>query len=218
MKVVVLLSGGLDSCVLLADRLARGDEVLPLAINYGQRHCRELDAAARVASHYGVGLRTVDLSGLASLLPGSSLTDPRVPVPSGHYAAPSMSLTVVPNRNMVIVSVAAAYAIARSAGAVAYACHAGDHPVYHDCRPAFVHSLGDVLARADALPVGLITPFLLGDKAGIVAHGDRLGAPMGLTWSCYRGGDWHCGTCGTCVERKEAFSLASVEDPTTYAD
>lgn len=216
-KCVVLISGGLDSTVLLAERLAAGREVLPLSCHYGQRHSRELTAADAVLKHYGLARRTVALTALAQVAKGSSqLGD--MPVPHGHYADESMKVTVVPNRNMVMLSVAVAYAISEAAAEVAYAAHAGDHAIYPDCRPEFSQAMRRAISLCDypeRSPL-LLTPFIDLTKAEIVLMGKMLNVPMGLTYSCYEGQREHCGRCGTCVERREAFTLAGVPDPTVY--
>lgn len=218
-SVLVLLSGGLDSTVLASQVLADGDLVEAVSIHYGQRHARELDAAAAVAERLGVRHDVVDLQALRRHLTGSALTDD-VPVPEGHYAEDSMRATVVPNRNAIMLAVAAGIAVARGIGRVVTAVHAGDHYVYPDCRPEFIDAMSAacVLGTAGFGDVRVDAPFVAMSKAGIVRVGERVGAPMGLSWSCYRGGDVHCGRCGTCVERVEAFRVAGVVDPTVYAD
>jgi 7-cyano-7-deazaguanine synthase len=218
MKVVLILSGGLDSSVLLARLLADRHEVHALSVDYGQRHRRELDAAREIAAHYGVEHRVADLSGLRPLLAGSSQTDASVPVPHGHYAEESMKATVVPNRNMLLLGAAGAWAISLKADAVAYGAHAGDHSIYPDCRPEFVAALEKALLLADWHPVRILRPFITLTKADIARLGHKLGVPMGLTWSCYSGEEVHCGACGTCCERLLAFREAGVPDPTVYRD
>lgn len=216
MQTIVILSGGMDSAVLLADQLHAGHTVAALSVNYGQRHRRELDYAAKVAAYYDIEHHTADLSALRPLLAGSSQTTDGVPVPHGHYAAESMKQTVVPNRNMLLLALAGAWAISRKADAIAYAAHAGDHTVYPDCRPVFVEALQAALVLADWHPVQIARPFIHWTKAEICRHGDDLDVPFALTYSCYEGGVDHCGLCGTCVERREAFRLAEVPDPTPY--
>jgi len=217
MTTIVVLSGGMDSAVLLAQMIHLGHTPLALSINYGQRHSRELRSAFDLAAHYKVEWRCVDLSGLRSLMTGSSQTDAAVPVPHGHYTADSMRTTIVPNRNMILLAVAGAWAIARKADAIAYAAHAGDHAIYPDCRPAFVEACSATLRLADDHPVTIARPFIDWTKAQICHRGAVLGVPFALTYSCYEGADAHCGQCGTCVERREAFTLAGVPDPTEYA-
>jgi len=222
MKTVVVYSGGMDSTVLLGHLIDGGEHevVEALTINYGQRHRREILAAAECASFLGAPHRVVDLSNLAGLLPGSALTNPDVPVPHGHYEAESMKVMVVPNRNMILLAVATGRAVALGAEAVAYAAHAGDHTIYPDCRPEFAIGMSYALAACSEDPgIELLRPFVSWTKAGIVQRAQSLGmvGVLARTWSCYEGAGLHCGKCGTCVERKEAFHLAGVPDPTEYA-
>jgi 7-cyano-7-deazaguanine synthase len=216
---VAVVSGGLDSVTLAHLLHARGWNLSLLAIDYGQRHKRELALAQACAQRLGAEIHTVDLTGLRPLLKGSALTDDVV-VPHGHYAAPSMAATIVPNRNAIFLAVAYAAAVAAGAQLVAIGVHAGDHPVYPDCRPAFIESFAAMQKIAtegsgDAR-LELYAPFLNMGKHDIVRLGADLGVPFVETWSCYEGGALHCGNCGTCVERREAFALAGVPDPTEY--
>ncbi|MBT2388638.1 7-cyano-7-deazaguanine synthase QueC [Streptomyces sp. ISL-1] len=215
MKVVVLLSGGLDSTVLAAQFVEGGHVVLGLSANYGQRHVRELDAAAAVSDALSIRHNIVDLRGVtAAMDPASSVLLSSTAMPHGQYSHESMAATVVPGRNLLFIAAAAAVAASRQYDAVALGAHAGDHPVYPDCRPDFLVAAAGAVERGTG--VELLFPFAETDKTGIVALGARLGAPLDLTWSCYDGGDVHCGRCGTCVERAEAFSLAGIPDPTAY--
>lgn len=216
MKTVLLLSGGLDSAVLLYHLKAAGHEVCCLSVDYGQRHSRELAAAARVAESAGAPLEVVRLPGLRQVFGAGNSQTGTVPVPHGHYEAESMRLTVVPNRNMVLLALAAARAVAIDASAVAYAAHAGDRAVYPDCRPEFVEAMRRPLGLCDYRPLSLLAPFLATNKAGIVELGSMLKVPFGLTWTCYQGGESHCGRCGADVERRGAFAAAGVSDPTEY--
>jgi 7-cyano-7-deazaguanine synthase len=213
MRTVLIFSGGIDSTVLLHDLRAQGDEVLALSVDYGQRHRVELAHARRVAAGLG---RLADLSAIAPLLAGSSQTSGDVPVPHGHYAEESMKQTVVPNRNMIMLAVAGGWAISRRADRVAYAAHTGDHTIYPDCRPEFALAMDHALGLADWHRMTLHCPYLTLSKAQIVARGAELRVDFAATWSCYEGGDLHCGRCGTCYERREAFQLAGVPDPTKY--
>ena len=218
MKTVVIHSGGLDSTVLLDHLRAAGDEVTALSVDYGQRHRRELDAAAEICRLADIPHRTADLSGIRPLLSGSSLTSDEVEVAEGHYTEASMRTTVVPNRNMILLSVAVGHALSIGAGRVAYAAHSGDHAIYPDCREVFADAMAEAIRLADWEPTELHRPFVGMTKADLVRRGAELGTPFGLTWSCYKGGERHCGRCGTCIERREAFDLAGVPDPTEYAD
>jgi 7-cyano-7-deazaguanine synthase len=219
MSVAVSFSGGLDSTVLLT-RAAREhgpDNVRAVSFDYGQRHgSSELAAGQRVCDALGVARHLVDLSSLASHLPGSALTDQSVEVPDGHYAEPVMALTVVPNRNLIMLSVAAGIALAHGDGEVWAGMHAGDHPVYPDCRPEFVDAADAAIRLGTGGKVGLRAPFVHMSKTDIVRIGADLDAPLGLSWSCYRGGPVACGACSTDFERREAFRDAGVPDPTVY--
>jgi 7-cyano-7-deazaguanine synthase len=216
-RTVLIHSGGMDSTVLLAHLVAEGREVHALSVDYGQRHRRELAAAAERCAYYQVPHRVADLRGVTSLFGANALTDAQVAVPEGHYEEASMKATVVPNRNMLLIATAAAWAMSLKASAVAYGAHGGDHAIYPDCRPAFADALDQAIRLADWHEVSLERPFVAMDKTAIVRRGAELGVPFALTWSCYVGGDRHCGKCGTCVERKEAFVRAGVPDPTVYA-
>lgn len=200
MSSILLLSGGLDSLVLLAREVEADRVPLCLSIDYGQRHRRELVAAREIVAAYGV--RRVEIALPPAVLAGSALTG-QAPIPRGlHHADPRQSATVVPGRNLVFLAVAASQAVSRGLGRVLFAAHAGDAPIYPDCRPEFV-------AAADATfslgcGVAVEAPFLSMDKRAIVRLGRSLGAPLHLAWSCYVGGETPCGTCGACVERAEA--------------
>lgn len=224
---LVLLSGGMDSSTLLATSLVdpnepqRVVEATAMFVNYGQRHIRERQSAQAVADHYGVELVELDLRAFGASV-RSALTAPdQVAVPHGHYTAETMVATVVPNRNATMLSAAAGVAASLGHTSVRTAVHAGDHAVYPDCRPEFIAAL-DIAIRL-ACGVSIAAPFVALSKAEIAGTGEQLGVPYSLTWSCYEGGqpgdpDQHCGRCGTCVERAEAFALAGVTDPTNYAD
>ena len=216
MKSVVVHSGGMDSTVLLYKLAAEGDEVKALSIDYGQRHAKEIDCARALSEGLGVEHRVADLRSLTQLLAGSALTSPEIKVPEGHYAEDNMKATVVPNRNMILLSVSAGWAISSRFDRVAYAAHAGDHDIYPDCRREFADALDSAIRLADWHEVSLFRPFVDITKADIVKLGTVLNVPFENTWSCYKGGELHCGRCGTCVERREAFHLAGVSDPTQY--
>lgn len=216
-EAVLVYSGGIDSTTLLYFLRQEGYQVRALGIDYGQRHRKELDSARRICQALGVEFRLADLSSLQPLLAGSSLTSEEVPVPEGYYTDQSMQITVVPNRNMLLLSVAIAWAISSGVRTVAYAAHAGDHAIYPDCRPEFVDALSQAAALCHYEPVEILRPFIHKTKEEIVRLGARLGVPFEETWSCYKGGRLHCGRCGTCTERAEAFLLAGVADPTPYA-
>ncbi len=217
-KSIVLLSGGIDSTVLLAKLLAEGRRVLAMGVDYGQRHRCEIDAARAVCKRLGVEYRLADLRSLAPFFGKNSLTDSELPVYEGAYDEAGMKTTVVPARNLILISLATAWAIAEKCDTIAYAAHGGDHAIYPDCRPEFAEKLNDVVQISDWHRVSLERPFVEMDKRAIVRLGLELNAPLELTWSCYNGGKLHCGKCSTCLERKEAFYAAGVPDPTIYAD
>jgi 7-cyano-7-deazaguanine synthase len=222
MKAVLIASGGMDSATLAYHYADKGYDLLLIGFDYGQRHRRELQSlAALAASLPGAEARIVPL-GIRDLLHGSALTSDDVPVPDGHYAQETMKATVVPNRNAIMLSIATGIAVAEDADLVATGVHAGDHFIYPDCRPAFFEPFAEAMKAGNEgfAPEGfrLEAPFISWTKADIAAHGFRLGVPYEISWSCYKGGEIHCGRCGTCVERIEAFLLAEVPDPTPYED
>ncbi len=219
MKTIVICSGGLDS-VTLAYKVAAEHTLLGLiSYDYGQRHKKELDYAAKAAEALGVPHDIIDIANIGKALSGSALTDD-IDVPDGHYAEESMKITVVPNRNAIMLTIAYGIGAARGANAIATAVHGGDHFIYPDCRPDFIKSFETMQNHAleGVAEIKLYTPFLSRTKADIAADGARLNVPFADTWSCYKGGEIHCGRCGTCVERIEAFDVAGVDDPTEYAD
>ncbi len=219
MKTLVICSGGLDSVTLAYKCAAAGELAGLVSFDYGQRHKCELEYAARAAKALGTRHDVVDISAIGALLSGSALTDD-VDVPDGHYAQDSMKITVVPNRNAIMLTIAYGIAASRGAARVATAVHGGDHFIYPDCRPDFISAFARMqdFALEDVADIDLYTPFLNISKADIAAEGAKLNVPFADTWSCYKGGDVHCGRCGTCVERREAFHLAGVDDPTVYDD
>lgn len=212
---LVLLSGGMDSTTLLGHTAETEDRVDAVFVDYGQRHIKERQSAALVAMHYGVNLSELDLRSFGKSV-NSALTVMNREVPHGHYAEDTMVATVVPNRNATLLSAAAGIAASLGHDRVCTAVHAGDHAVYPDCRPEFIEAID--AATFLGCGVHVCAPFVELSKADIARIGGQLDVPYHLTWSCYEGGSEHCGRCGTCVERAEAFALAGVADPTTYAD
>lgn len=218
--IVATVSGGVDSVTLAHSLAADGHDLVCLSFDYGQRHAKEVGFARACAARLAADHHVVDLRPVGALLTGSALTDAAVAVPEGHYTDASMAVTVVPNRNAIMLAVAVGVAVARRASAVATAVHAGDHAVYPDCRPAFIEAAEREarIANEGFLADGfrVLAPFVDVSKAEIVRRGAALGVPFAETWSCYLGAERHCGRCGTCVERREAFVLAGVDDPTAY--
>jgi len=223
-KIAILLSGGMDSATLFFDLLDAGWAVLPIRVNYGQRHSRELDASRQLseyaAKRFGERVMEpveIDFSALGRQLLGSSQTDATVPVPHGHYADENMKKTVVPNRNMILLAAATGVASSRETYYLAYGAHAGDHAIYPDCRQEFIDKMAAALLVCDYEPIVLVAPYGGIDKRGILERGFRIGVPYELTWTCYEGGDKACGKCGSCQERLEGFAANGVTDPVPYA-
>ncbi|GAA3721951.1 7-cyano-7-deazaguanine synthase QueC [Oceanisphaera sediminis] len=219
MKALLICSGGFDS-VTLAYRLAAEQSLgALLTFDYGQRHKKEIDAARLCAERLGVPHLVMDIGHIGRQLSGSALTDD-IDVPHGHYSEENMKLTVVPNRNAIMLTIAFGVAAARGLDTVALAVHGGDHFIYPDCRPDFIRLFGEMQARAldGVAEVALFAPYVDSDKTDIARDAARFTVPVADTWSCYEGDELHCGRCGTCVERIEAMTLAGVEDPTPYLD
>lgn len=209
-KTLIVLSGGLDSTTLLKRQLTAGHNCSAVSFNYGQRHKKELEYAAKTCDLYGIKHTIIDLwsAGLTTALSvsGSSLVSD-TEVPEGHYAQDNMKATVVPNRNMIMLSIAAGIAIANGDDYVATAVHAGDHFIYPDCRPSFIKALQHAITMGNEgfNPPQLLTPYIYATKEDIAYEAIALGVRLSATWSCYKGGSIHCGKCGTCVERIEAI-------------
>jgi len=219
-KTVAVISGGMDSVTLAYMLQHEGHDLTLISFDYGQRHKKELAFAAQCAQQLGVQHHIVDLSCLNPLVASSSLTNKDIEVPDGHYAAETMKKTVVPNRNSIMMNIAAGLAVSIGARHIATGVHGGDHYIYPDCRPAFIKSLDTLLTIANEgfidTKFTVLAPYLYWTKADIVTVGEMVGVPWNDTWSCYKGGDIHCGACGTCFERREAFIEAGVPDPTLY--
>jgi 7-cyano-7-deazaguanine synthase len=239
-KAVAVVSGGMDSVAMLYKLYQEETkDILVVSFDYGQRHGQsEIPFAnmhARVLglNHVVVGLAHIGQM-FAALGSESSLINEGVAVPDGHYAEESMKATVVPNRNMIMASIAAGLAVSVKANIIGLGVHGGDHFIYPDCRPSFFHDLEEAVQRGNegfghAEPIKFFTPWMYVSKTDIVRwaydtpntayslKGERH-VDLRFTWSCYKGDTTHCGTCGTCTERKEAFSDAGVDDPTIYAD
>lgn len=230
-KAVAIVSGGLDSTTMLyqavKDPNSEYDIIQSVSFNYGQRHKKELDYAEWNCDALGIPWVLIDLwsSGLTEALSdsGSSLVDSKVDVPEGHYAEETMKATVVPNRNMIMLSIAAGIAVAKGAETIMTGVHAGDHFVYPDCRPRFVMAADAAIKLGNAgfgpfpeVPDsqevqsagGIAAPYIWITKGQIAYYALQNGVPLDKTWSCYKGDKIHCGKCGTCVERLEAINWA----------
>lgn len=214
-KVVVIYSGGMDSYTVLNKALRDGYEVYALSFDYGQRHVKELDVAAVACKGLDVHHKTVDISAINQIIGGSSLTDD-IEVPEGHYEAENMKSTIVPNRNMILLSLAVGYAVSLKACKVYYGAHSGDHAIYPDCRPEFVKKMDDVCRIANYDEVEIVSPYLKNSKIDILTDGLKMNLDYSQTWTCYNGREKACGKCGACQERLEAFKLNNVIDPIEY--
>ncbi|MDV3504499.1 7-cyano-7-deazaguanine synthase QueC [Marinobacter sp. M-5] len=215
--VVVIYSGGMDSFTLVHLARARGHRVHALSFDYGQRHVRELECARDVCARAGIPHQVLDIRALSTVMAGSALTS-EVAVPEGHYAEDSMKATVVPNRNMILLSLATGYAVTAGANAVWYGAHGGDHAIYPDCRPEFVEKMDAVCRVANYQPVAIEAPFMAMDKSAILTEGLKLNLDYSQTWTCYNGRERACGVCGSCVERQEAFAAHGLTDPLPYEE
>ncbi len=217
MKVVVLCSGGMDSVTALHWARREHAVAAALSFDYGSRHNgREIPFAAEHAARLGVRHEVVALPFVGRLF-ASALLAGGAEIPEGHYAADNMRQTVVPFRNGIMLSIAAGLAESIEAHGLVIAAHAGDHAIYPDCREDFMCAMGEAMRSGTYAGIQLLRPFIAMDKGGIAAEGARLGVDFARTWSCYKGGEVHCGQCGTCVERREAFLEAGLKDPTVYA-
>ncbi|WP_027966599.1 7-cyano-7-deazaguanine synthase QueC [Halomonas halocynthiae] len=214
---VVVYSGGMDSFTLLHRALREHSSVHALSFDYGQRHSRELEMAQQVCKTLGIAHQVVDIRAIHGLIDGSSLTDASQPLPTGRYAADNMQSTVVPNRNMILLSMSIAKAINIGARDVYYGAHAGDHLIYPDCRPEFVAAMQHAAGLADCNPVKVHAPYLHASKADILADGLQMGLDYTNTWTCYLGEAFACGECGSCIDRLDAFAANGIDDPVAYA-
>ena len=216
MKVVVLASGGIDSITALYEA-ARDQEVVgALSFDYGSKHnARELPLATWHANKLKVPHRTIRMPFINELF-ASDLLRSGGEIPEGHYEEENMKRTVVPFRNGIMLAVAAGYAESVGAQGLVIAAHSGDHAIYPDCRENFMQAMGAAIKAGTYAEIEVLRPFINVDKATIVTRGAALKIDYARTWSCYKGGDRHCGKCGTCVERREAFLTARVKDPTDY--
>lgn len=203
----------------LYETRARGHEVaLVLSFHYGSKHNdREIPFAQHHARALGLRHEVVRLDFVDRLF-ASALLASGGAIPDGHYEEATMQQTVVPFRNGIMLAIAAGVAESAGADGVVIAAHSGDHAIYPDCREPFMQAMADAIRLGTYAGVRVLRPFIALDKGRIAARGAALGVDFAQTWSCYKGGDIHCGRCGTCVERREAFLVAGLPDPTAYAD
>jgi 7-cyano-7-deazaguanine synthase len=206
----------MDSVTALYAAEREHDVVAAVSFDYGAKHnAREIPCAAGHAARLGVRHEIVPLPFVNRLF-ASALLANGGDIPEGHYQAESMRQTVVPFRNAIMLSIAAGFAESIGASGLVIAAHTCDHVIYPDCREAFMAAMGDAMRLGTHAGIQLLRPFIAWDKGRIAAEGARLGVDFARTWSCYKGGAVHCGRCGTCVERREAFAQAGLADPTEY--
>lgn len=215
-QVIVLCSGGMDSVVALHESARKHKVVAALSFHYGSKHNdREIVFAARQAELLKTPHLTIPLDFMGRYFE-SHLLKSGASIPKGHYEEETMKQTVVPFRNGIMLAVAAGLAESQQATGVVIAAHSGDHAIYPDCRETFMQAMGDAMRLGTYADIELLRPFIALTKSEIAKCGHELGVDFSETWSCYVGGETHCGECGTCVERREAFQLAGLKDPTNY--
>jgi 7-cyano-7-deazaguanine synthase len=219
-RAVVIVSGGIDSSTLIYKTVREGYDTYALTFLYGQKHKREIESAREVCNTLNAPHKVINLSSLKEILSGSALTDskvdiPEVPETAEHYE--TLEATIVPNRNSIFLSIAIGYAVSIGANHIFFGAHHSDRGVYPDCRGEFIEAFERAERLANDVPCLVVAaPFVGMNKSGIVKLGIELGVPYKETWSCYRGGEMHCGVCSSCRERKRAFAEAEVTDPTGY--
>ena len=210
-SVLVVYSGGLDSYTLLNKAIQDFDRIQAITFNYGQKHKKEIQVASTVCNELKIKHEIVDLD-LETIFSGSALVG-KEEIPEGNYDKEQMKKTVVPNRNMIMVSVAASLAIKNNLSTLWYGAHAGDHEIYPDCRPEFIERLANVLRICDYREINFEAPFMNYSKTDIVAEGVRMKIDFSKTWTCYVGDEQPCLRCGSCLERKSAFEQNNIQDP-----
>ena len=217
MKTIVLLSGGMDSVTALYHAREKHEIAAALSFDYGSKHnAREIPLAKLHAGRLGIPHLAIPLAFIGEHFESHLLMGGGA-IPEGHYEELSMKQTVVPFRNGIMLSIAAGFAESRGAAGLLIAAHAGDHAIYPDCREDYMKAQAEAIRLGTYARIEVLRPFISMTKAQIAAEGHRLGVDFRETWSCYVGGNVHCGACGTCVERREAFLLAGLPDPTEYA-
>ncbi len=211
---VIIYSGGLDSTTLLYEECDR--VALAVTFDYGSNHAvREIACARHHCGQLGIEHLVIELGFMGRYF-HSSLLSGGDAIPSGNYDEENMKSTVVPFRNGIMLSIACGLAESRGLKRVLIANHGGDHAIYPDCRPSFINAMDVAMRAGTYVNVEIAAPYTHLTKADIVRRGAKLGVDYGETYSCYRGGEHHCGTCGTCSERREAFREAGIPDPTEY--
>ncbi len=213
---VIIVSGGMDSVTLLyeyKDRIALG-----ISFDYGSNHnSKEIPFAKLHCERLGIKHITIPLDFMHQYFK-SSLLEGADAIPEGHYEDENMKSTVVPFRNGIMLAIAAGIAESNGLSNVMIANHGGDHAIYPDCRPEFISAMSQATKAGSYNGVTVLAPYTNISKSDIARHGKALGIDYTETWSCYKGGEKHCGKCGTCVERKEALQEAGIEDKTEYME
>ena len=213
---IIVLSGGMDSVTLMHEY--KEQIALAVTFDYGSNHNkREIECAAYQCLLLGIKHLVIPLEFMARYFK-SSLLEGADAIPEGHYADDNMRSTVVPFRNGIMLSVACGLAESYGLKHVMIANHSGDHAIYPDCRAGFVDAMSRAMQEGTYDGVTIIAPYTNISKNDIASRGKNLGVDYAKTYSCYKGGEKHCGKCGTCVERKEALAAAGIEDPTQYED
>jgi len=213
---VIVLSGGMDSAVLLANTIAQNKTVTAISFDYGSKHnARELPMAAAICQARQVDHKIVHLPFINDIFT-SSLLQSGEAIPDGHYEEETMKRTVVPFRNGILMAIAVGLAESSGAGEVLLGSHVGDHFIYPDCRPEFNAAFAEAAYLGTDRQVEVKFPFADLDKRDIGDLGRRLGVDFKQTWTCYKGNEMHCGTCGACQERKYALRQEEGLDPTIY--
>ncbi len=213
---IIIVSGGMDSVTLLydyKDRIALG-----ISFDYGSNHnAKEIPFAKLHCERLGIKHITIPLDFMHQYFK-SSLLEGADAIPEGHYQDENMKSTVVPFRNGIMLAIAAGMAESYGLSHVMIANHGGDHAIYPDCRPEFISSMSNATEAGSYNGVTVLAPYTNITKGDIARRGKELGIDYNETWSCYKGGEKHCGKCGTCVERKEALHYAGIEDTTEYEE
>ena len=213
-KALIILSGGMDSVTLLHEY--KENIAMAVTFDYGSNHNqREIPLAKLHCERLGIKHIVIPLDFMHQYFK-SSLLQGADAIPEGHYADENMKSTVVPFRNGIMLAIACGIAESNGLTEVMIANHAGDHAIYPDCRATFIESMSEAMSYGTYEHIKVVAPYTGITKGQIAEHGKALGLNYAETWSCYKGGEKHCGKCGTCVERKEALEYAGIEDPTEY--